>query len=99
MKGVIDRGILKSLLGSKQFEEIVRKKEDISRNKVLATSTSTEMFGKKVHIPLPSLFPKRRSPLLPKEQAHKMAFYHKTTKARESFKMTLTYLKKNPKPR
>ena len=68
---------------------------------MLDTSTSTEMIGKKVHIPFLSLFPKKRSMilLLPKEQAHKMAFYHKTTKARESFNITLTYLKKNLKIR
>ena len=75
--------------------------EDIRRNNVLATSTSTEMIGKKDHIPFLSLFLERRSMilLLPKEQAHKMTFYHKTTRVRESFKMTLTYLKKNPKSR
>ena len=76
-------------------------KEDIGRNKVLATSTSTKMIGKVVHIPFLSFFLNRRSMilLLPREQAHKMIFHHKTTKARESFNMTLRYLKKNPKPR
>ena len=76
-------------------------KEDIIRSKVLATSMSTEMFGKKVYIPFPSLLLKMISMVLPlpRKQAFKMTFHHKTTKAREIFKMTLTYLKKNPKLR
>jgi hypothetical protein len=74
--------------------------EDKGRTMALDTSMQMVLNGKKVNTPSQSLFLKRRSMniLSPREQL-KMTFHHKdkTSRARESFKMTLTHLKTNPK--
>ena len=86
--------------GVSNLRKLYASTEDTGRIVVLATSTQMELNGKKVNIPIPSLFLKRRSMkiLFPRGQALKMTFHHKTTssRARTSFKRTLTHMKTNP---
>ena len=52
LKGIIEKGVYKSLAGSKQFEEIVRKQERHRRIKVLVLNESSilmELSGKKIN--------------------------------------------------
>lgn len=106
-KTIYWKGLYKEL-SSKVFPEVrnsrklYTSKEDIGRNKALATSMPMELNGKKFNTPTRRLFPKRRSMILlsPREQILNMTFHHKTTssRARTSFERRLTYLRKNPKP-
>ena len=105
LKGIIEKGVYKSLAGSKQFEEIVRSKEGTGRIKVLVLNESSmpmELSGKKINTPRRSLFLNKRSMILLLSKGHKlnMIFHHKTTskKARTSFKRRLMHLKKLPRP-
>ena len=83
LKGIIEKGVYKSLAGSKQFEEIVRK-EGTGRIKVLVLNVSSmpmELSGKKINTPRRSLFLNKRSmtPLLTMEHKPKTIFHHNTT--------------------
>ena len=84
LKGIIEKGVYKSLAGSKQFEEIVRKQGRHRKNQGVGFEQSSmpmELNGKKVNTPRRSLFLKKRSMnlLFPREQKLKMIFHHKTT--------------------
>ena len=103
MKGIIEKGVYKSLVGNKQFEELVCKKGRTRRIKVLVLSESSmpmELSGKKINTPRQSLSLNKRSILLSRGHKLNMIFHHKTTskKARSSFKRKLMHLKKLLRP-
>ena len=84
LKGIIEKGVYKSLVGSKQFEEIVRKQGRHRKIKVLVLNESSmpvELSGRKINTPRRSLFLNKRSMILLIFKGHKnkMIFHHKTT--------------------
>ena len=105
LKGIIEKGVYKSLAGSKQFEEIVRKQGRHRKNQGVGFERSSmpmELSGKKINTLRRSLLLNKRSMILLLSKGHKlkMIFHHKTTskKARISFKRRLMHLKKLLRP-
>ena len=105
LKGIIEKGVYKSLAGSNNLRKLYANKEGTGRIKVLVLNKSSmlmELSGKKMNTPRRSLFLNKRSMILLPSKGHKlkMIFHHKTTskKARTSFKRRLMHLKKLPRP-
>lgn len=67
LKGIIERGVFKSLAGSKQFEEILRKQGGHRKKQGVGYCN---IKGRSMIL------------LLPREQTHKMTFYQKITRAK-----------------
>ena len=85
LKGIIAKGVYKSLAGSKQFEKIVRKQGRHRKNQGVGLNESSmpmELSGKKINTARQSLFLNKRSMilLLSREHKLKMIFLHKTTR-------------------
>ena len=105
LKGIIEKGVYKSLAGSKQFEEIVRKQGRHRKNQGVGFERKFNANGvewEEDNTPRRSLFLNKRSMILLPSRGHKlkMIFHHKTTsrKARTSFKRRLMHLKKLLRP-
>ena len=67
LKGIIEKGVYKSLAGSKQFEGIVRKQGRHRKNQGVGLNESSmpmELSGKKINTPRQSLFLNKRSMIL-----------------------------------
>ena len=106
LKRIIEKGVYKSLAGSKQFEEILCKQGRHRKNQGVGFERKFNANGvewEEINTPRRSLFLNKRSMILLPSREHKLKtiFHHKTTrtKARTSFKKRLMHLKKHLKPR
>ena len=82
MKGIIEKGVYKSLAEASNLRKLYASKENTGRIKVLVLNESSipmELSGKKINTPRLSFFLNKRSMilLLSKEHKLKMIFHHK----------------------
>ena len=104
LKGIIEKGVYKSLAGSKQFEEIVRKQGRHRKNQGVGFERKFNANGvewEEDQYPKTKFVPQQEKydPLF-KRHKLKMNYHHNTTskKARTSFKRRLMHLKKLLRP-
>ena len=105
LKGIIEKGVYKSLAGSKQFEEIVRKQGRHRKNQGVGFERKFNANGvewEEDQYPKTKFVPQMINMILFLSRGHKlkMIFHHKTTskKARTSFTRKLMHLKKLQRP-